>query len=134
MRRALLDITQEKLGSALGVSFQQIQKYEKGTNRIGASRMNEIARVLKVDVNFFYEGLPQDEAPGGFAEEAAAPFTPDVNMTAEGVRLHQAFSRIKDPKVRKQIVALVVSLASPAGKEEVGGVLPKTPTEVGDSP
>jgi transcriptional regulator with XRE-family HTH domain len=133
MRRALLGISQEKLGSRLGVSFQQIQKYEKGANRIGASRLKEIAKLLKVDdVNFFYEGLPQEASQAaGFAEEASPPLNPDVNLTAEGMRLYQAFSRIRDPKVRKQIVALVVSLANDA---EPGAVPPRQATKMGEAP
>jgi transcriptional regulator with XRE-family HTH domain len=136
MRRAMLGVSQEKLGSQLGVSFQQVQKYEKGANRIGASRLQEIARLLKVNVSYFYEGLPQEEAAqsGGFAEESAPPLAPDINVTVEGMRLYQAFSRIRDPKIRKQILALVVSLAPAAGKDEAAAPAPKHRLEMGEKP
>lgn len=118
MRRVMLGMSQEKLGDALGLTFQQVQKYEKGTNRIGASRLQQISRTLDVPPAFFFEGAPSFEAitnpaPGhlGFAEEPNASYVADFLATPEGLHLNLAFARISDPKVRKRIVDLVSSLA-----------------------
>ncbi len=116
MRRALLGISQEKLAAALGISFQQVQKYEKGTNRIGASRLQDIAKFLQVDPSYLFEGAPGSErAPGlGFAEENAMAYVAELLSTVEGQQLTRAFARIPDPRIRRRIVDLVVSLAPPA--------------------
>jgi transcriptional regulator with XRE-family HTH domain len=118
MRRVMLGMSQEKLGEALGLTFQQVQKYEKGTNRIGASRLQQISRTLDVPPAFFFEGAPSFEAmanpaPGhtGLAEDSNAPYVADFLATAEGLHLNVAFARIADPKIRKRIVDLVSSLA-----------------------
>jgi DNA-binding XRE family transcriptional regulator len=118
MRRVMLRMSQEKLGEALGLTFQQVQKYEKGTNRIGASRLQQISRTLDVPPAFFFEGAPSFEAianpePGhmGVAEDSNAPYVADFLATAEGLHLNMAFARIHDPKIRKRIVDLVSSLA-----------------------
>lgn len=118
MRRVMLGMSQEKLGGALGLTFQQVQKYEKGTNRIGASRLQQISRTLDVPPAFFFEGAPSFEAianpaPGqtGVAEDSNAPYVADFLSTAEGLHLNLAFARIHDPKIRKRIVDLVSSLA-----------------------
>ena len=117
-RRMLLGMSQERLGEQLGLTFQQVQKYEKGVNRIGASRLFELSRVLGVSVSFFYE-----EAPGhiptapemgalhGFAEMPAESYASDFLSSREGLELNKAFARISDPKVRRTIVDLVRSLA-----------------------
>lgn len=109
MRRLLLGLSQEKLGEALGITFQQIQKYEKGTNRIGASRLQQISAVLNAPVSFFF-----DEAPGdpkkGFAEDGS-DYVSDFMATTEGLNLMKAFTSIRDPKVRRRIVDLCTSLA-----------------------
>ncbi|MGD0719964.1 MAG: helix-turn-helix transcriptional regulator [Roseiarcus sp.] len=109
MRRMLVGMSQERLGAALGITFQQIQKYEKGANRIGASRLQDIARVLQVAPAFFFDGAPSGDAPAaaGFAE----PGPTDFFSSSEGVQLATAFSQIRDPKVRRRVLALVVSLA-----------------------
>ncbi len=119
MRRIMLGMSQEKLGEALGLTFQQVQKYEKGTNRIGASRLQQISRTLDVPPAFFFEGAPSFEAfanpePGhmGVAEDSNAPYVADFLATAEGLHLNMAFARIHDPKIRKRIVDLVASLAA----------------------
>ncbi|HVL72389.1 MAG TPA: helix-turn-helix transcriptional regulator [Beijerinckiaceae bacterium] len=115
MRRMLVGLSQEKLGDALGITFQQVQKYEKGTNRIGASRLHQIARVLQVPVEFFYEGAPQmhgDEP--GFRESQPPGYVADFLSTTEGLDLMKAFLGIKDPRVRRRIVELVRVL----GQEE----------------
>lgn len=113
MRRVLVGMSQEKLGTALGLTFQQVQKYEKGTNRIGASRLQQIAGILNVPPAFFFEDMPPTEAGGAqhsFAEDASA-FAVDFLSTAEGLLLNKAFVRIKEPRVRKKIIDLVTALA-----------------------
>lgn len=121
MRRMLVGMSQEKLGDALGVTFQQIQKYEKGTNRISASRLQTIAKVLGVPVEFFFEGSPQPVAMNetGFAEIGQTTFVADFLSTGEGVQLNKAFVRIKDPKIRRRIIDLVATIAG----EETDSVL-----------
>ena len=116
LRRMMLGMSQEKLGENLGITFQQIQKYEKGTNRIGASRLHHIADVLTVPISFFYENAPgrTEAAGGGFAEPHSASYIVDFLSTSEGLQLNRAFSRIADPKVRRRIVDLVRSLAGDA--------------------
>jgi transcriptional regulator with XRE-family HTH domain len=116
LRRMMLGMSQEKLGEALGITFQQIQKYEKGTNRVGASRLQHIATVLKVPVSFFFEDAPgtPDEA-FGFAENQPHSYVVDFLSSSEGLSLNKAFVRIKDARVRRRLVDLVQSLA---GEEE----------------
>jgi transcriptional regulator with XRE-family HTH domain len=113
LRRNVMGISQEKLGEHLGITFQQIQKYEKGTNRVGASRLQEIAAMLSVPVSFFFEGAPGHERadPGGFGEEAGGSYVVDFMNTAEGVQLNRAFVRISDPKVRRKLLDLIKSMA-----------------------
>ena len=117
MRRMMVSMSQEKLGESLGITFQQIQKYEKGTNRIGASRLQHISNVLGVPVSFFFEGAPTGGAtPGGFAEDASPAYVSDFLATSEGLALTRAFTRIADPKIRRRIVDLVEAIAG----EETG--------------
>jgi transcriptional regulator with XRE-family HTH domain len=112
MRRMLLAMSQEKLGAALGVTFQQVQKYERGTNRIGASRLQLLAKVLDVPVEFFFDGAPQvDGGSEGFAEHPDNAYVVDFLSTTEGVQLMRSFVRIADPKVRRRFLALVESVA-----------------------
>lgn len=117
MRRMLLGMSQEKLGELLGLTFQQVQKYEKGTNRIGASRLFDLARILGVPVQFFYDEAPTNSDKGlataGFADEAEAgtEYVVDFLGSREGIELNRAFVRITDPKVRRSIVDLVRNLA-----------------------
>lgn len=116
MRRMLIAMSQEKLGDALNLTFQQVQKYEKGINRIGASRLQQIAQILSVPVDFFFEGSPQMDAPdGGFSEAPSSAYVADFLSTSEGIHLIKAFIQIKDNKVRRHIVDLVTSIA---GSEE----------------
>ena len=116
MRRMLVGMSQEKLGEHLGLTFQQVQKYEKGTNRIGASRLHRIANVLGVPVEFFYEGAPHGStAGGGFAEASPSTYVSDFLSTAEGVQLMKAFLTIKDAKVRRKLVELIATLANEEG-------------------
>lgn len=110
-RRLLAGLSQEKLGEALGITFQQIQKYEKGTNRISASRLQQASRVLGVPVEYFYEGGPQfDGTPAGFADGAATDYVSDFLMTNEGIQLMKAFVRIKDSAVRRRVIDLIDAL------------------------
>ena len=111
MRRLMLGLSQGKLGEALNVTFQQVQKYEKGTNRIGASRLQEIARVLDAAPAYFFEGAPMGgEAAGSFAEPESNAYVVDFLSTSEGLQLTRAFAAIKDPKVRKKVLDLVEAL------------------------
>jgi transcriptional regulator with XRE-family HTH domain len=113
MRRLLLGMSQEKLGDALGITFQQIQKYEKGTNRIGASRLQQISGVLNAPVSFFFDDAPGD-ANQGFAE-GGGDYVADFMATSEGLNLMKAFMSIRDPKVRRRIVDLCATLAQGEG-------------------
>jgi len=110
MRRMMLGMSQEKLGDALDLTFQQVQKYEKGTNRIGASRLQQISHILQVPVSFFFEGAPAGGRPIGLGEAPSPAYVSDFLASAEGLALTKAFMRIKDPKVRRRIVDLVESI------------------------
>jgi transcriptional regulator with XRE-family HTH domain len=120
-RRMLLGMSQEKLGEKLGLTFQQIQKYEKGINRIGASRLFDLAQVLGVPVQFFYEEAPAGEPlaamPAGFAEKPEENAIVDFLRSRDGLELNKAFVRISDAKARRAIVDLVRSLANDDTKE-----------------
>jgi transcriptional regulator with XRE-family HTH domain len=113
MRRMMLGMSQEKLGDALGLTFQQVQKYEKGTNRIGASRLQQISNALQVPVSFFFEGAPH--LPGhhsGEMSEAPSPaYVSDFLATSDGLSLTKAFMKIKSGKLRRRIVDLVEQIA-----------------------
>jgi transcriptional regulator with XRE-family HTH domain len=112
MRRMMLSMSQEKLGGALGLTFQQVQKYEKGTNRIGASRLQQISHILQVPVAFFFEGAPTSHPPGGGMSEAPSPsYVSDFLATSDGLALTKAFMEIKEPKLRRRIVDLVEEIA-----------------------
>ena len=119
MRRMLVGMSQEKLGDSLGLTFQQVQKYEKGANRIGASRLFQISRVLGVPVSFFYEGLTGD-GEGNEVDQAEidqSVFELDMLSSSEGIQLNSAFFSIRDPKVRKKILELVKALGEAASLE-----------------
>ena len=103
----LIGMSQEKLGDLLGLTFQQVQKYEKGVNRIGAGRLFEIARILGVPIDFFYDGV----AASADTLVSAAPPVMEFVSSGEGLQLSLAFMKIKDPKVRKRVLDLVKSLA-----------------------
>lgn len=120
LRRMLLGMSQEKLGEHLGLTFQQVQKYEKGVNRIGASRLSELAKVMGVPVQFFYDEAPAgthsaSEPAVGFTETPGESYVVEFLGSRDGMELNKAFARIKDPKVRRSIVELVRALA---GEEE----------------
>lgn len=112
LRRTLLKMSQSEVGEALGVSFQQVQKYEKGTNRVSASRMHRLSKTLGVPIEYFYEGA-RDESLGTVQALRSDPAADMMNLlsTPEGVRLLESFSRIQNSKVRRRIVDLVESFA-----------------------
>jgi transcriptional regulator with XRE-family HTH domain len=115
MRRMMLGMSQEKLGDALGLTFQQVQKYEKGTNRIGASRLQQIAHILQVQVSFFFEGAPAAITAlksDGLGEAPSPAYVSDFLATSDGLALTKAFMRIDDSKLRRRIVDLVEQIAS----------------------
>jgi transcriptional regulator with XRE-family HTH domain len=113
MRRKMLGLSQEKLGEKLGITFQQIQKYEKGTNRVGASRLQAMSAALDVPIAFFFP----DSTPGaegtGMQEEGTA-FLSDFMSTSEGLELSRAFVRIRSQKVRRRVLELVRALGEEA--------------------
>ena len=107
MRRKMLAISQTNLADATGVTFQQIQKYENGTNRISASRLQQISRALQVPISFFFED-PRGPSKGMGSDQARAPdYVSDFLATTDGLALTKAFMLIEDPKVRRRIVSLV---------------------------
>lgn len=116
LRRNMLGMSQEKLGEGLGITFQQIQKYEKGTNRVGASRLQAISAVLGVPVSFFFEDAPGHQVGGsdGLAEDNSTSYVVDFLNSAEGLQLNRSFVKISDSKVRKKIIDLVKALSSEA--------------------
>ena len=114
LRRQLLKMSQEKLGDELGVTFQQVQKYERGANRVGASRLYRLSCVLNVPVQFFFEGLGEEVAETGVADNGRTPLVYDFIQSSDGVSLAEAFSRIEDSKVRRRVLELVRTLAAEA--------------------
>ena len=119
MRRIMLGMSQEKLGEALGLTFQQIQKYEKGTNRVGASRIKQISEILQVPVSFLFDGGPTGIANAeGAGDDASPSYISDFLATSEGLALTRAFTGIADSKLRRSIVDLVeqIALREAAGK------------------
>lgn len=120
LRRTLLGLSQEKLGEALGLTFQQVQKYERGVNRIGASRLFDLSRVLDVPIGFFFDDMPgstpgansmaRPRMAGGFAEQQEG-FEDDTLHKRETLELVRAYYRINEPAVRKRVFDLIKSLA-----------------------
>jgi transcriptional regulator with XRE-family HTH domain len=111
IRRMLIGMSQERLGDLLGLTFQQVQKYEKGVNRIGAGRLFEVAKILGVPIDFFYDGVAGTGGEKSGFNEAGAPPVMEFVSSGEGLQLSLAFMKIKDPKVRKRVLDLVKSLA-----------------------
>jgi transcriptional regulator with XRE-family HTH domain len=113
MRRLMLGISQVELAAALDLSFQQVQKYEKGTNRIGASRLEHISRFLQVPVAFFFEGASDASAVATSEEDTRSlALMDDFVSSPEGLRLVQSFTQIEDADVRRRIVDLVQAIGS----------------------
>nr|WP_295111859.1 helix-turn-helix domain-containing protein [uncultured Caulobacter sp.] len=113
MRRKVLGVTQDQLADSLGVTFQQVQKYERGENRISASKLYQIASLLKTDIGFFFDGLPDPDATDGEGCEADRTVQAFLH-TAEGLQLAQLFPRIGPSRVRRQLVDLVRVMAESA--------------------
>lgn len=114
LRRMLLGMSQERLGESMGLTFQQVQKYEKGVNRIGASRLFQISKILDVPVQFFFEEAPyagDGSQAQGLAESDSETFILEFLNSREGLELNRAFVKIADPKVRKSVVDLVRNLS-----------------------
>ena len=116
LKRTMMGMSQEKLGDSLGITFQQVQKYEKGANRIGASRLQQISSVLKTPISFFFEDAPNlvQAMAGGMAEADSSNYVVNFLSTSEGLQLNRNFVKIKDPLVRKKIIDLVRSLSEEA--------------------
>jgi transcriptional regulator with XRE-family HTH domain len=118
LRRTLLGMSQEKLGEAIGLTFQQVQKYERGANRIGASRLFDLARVLDVPVAYFFEEMSAEVAQRtpsrikGLGESKSGPIAPDPMIKRETLELVRAYYRIGDSSVRKRLFELTKSLAT----------------------
>ncbi len=118
LRRTLLGMSQERLGESLGLTFQQVQKYERGVNRVGASRLFDLARVLDVPISFFFDDMPDSVAgPLGASArrlhglaEAQDPFGDDTMSRRETLELVRAYYRISDPSVRKRVFDLIRSM------------------------
>ncbi|GGZ32518.1 helix-turn-helix domain-containing protein [Asticcacaulis endophyticus] len=111
MRRKFLGLSQEGLADAIGLTFQQVQKYERGSNRISASKLYEISKTLKAPVSYFFEGYGEAESDDGFSESQSEQFIHGFLMTTEGIELAESFPRIPDPKHRRKIMELVRTLA-----------------------
>ncbi|MDE2006154.1 MAG: helix-turn-helix transcriptional regulator [Rhodospirillales bacterium] len=123
LRRTLLGMSQERLGDQLGLTFQQVQKYERGVNRVGASRLFDLARVLDVPISFFFDDMP-DAVAGPLAmsarrlhglSETQDPFGDDTMSRRETLELVRAYYRISDPSVRKRVFDLIKSMAPAEG-------------------
>jgi transcriptional regulator with XRE-family HTH domain len=114
----LIGMSQERLGELLGLTFQQVQKYEKGINRIGAGRLFEVAGILGVPVSFFYEDADAGGPTSGFSEAGEPPPVMEFLASGEGLQLSLAFMRIRDAKVRRRILDLVRSLAEGNGLDD----------------
>ncbi len=114
LRRTLLGMSQEKLGDALGLTFQQIQKYERGANRIGSSRLFKLSQILDVPVSFFFEDMPEEveRANRGLAEAPAEPFEADQLSKRETLELVRSYYRISEPKIRKRVFELVKAIGA----------------------
>lgn len=118
MRRMLVGMSQEKLGEHLDLTFQQVQKYEKGSNRISASRLFEMARILDVPVQFFFDDMPgqfSGKPAAGFAESSDSFQMTDFLTSSDGAQLIRAFAEIKSPEVRRKVIDLVKSISSTSG-------------------
>jgi transcriptional regulator with XRE-family HTH domain len=118
MRRLMLGMSQEKLGDALDLTFQQVQKYEKGVNRISASRLQAISHILQVPVAFFFEGVQDASAMRG-PDVLSLAYMNDFVSSPDGLRLITAFTRIKNAALRRRIVNLVQEIAGDDGKDDV---------------
>lgn len=111
LRRTILGMSQEAIGSVIGVTFQQVQKYERGANRMGASRLYDFAKLLKVPVSYFFEEYDGDTSFGGMAESSAPEFDHERMGSRETMEMMRAYYSIKSPATRKRVFELVKSMA-----------------------
>lgn len=111
LRRMALGISQDMLGKSMGLTFQQIQKYEKGVNRISASKIYELSRELRVPIDYFFEGYGKTAHADRFAENAGEDPFMELIRSPEGVQLCRYFASIRDPEVKKRVIDLVRSIA-----------------------
>jgi transcriptional regulator with XRE-family HTH domain len=114
LRRMLIDMSQEKLGALLGLTFQQVQKYEKGVNRIGAGRLFEMSKMLGVKIDYFYDGVDEEKSSSvsrNGADKNDNPPVMEFVSSGEGMQLSLAYMRIKDAKLRKRVLELVKEIA-----------------------
>lgn len=111
MRRKFLGMSQEALAEIIDLTFQQVQKYERGSNRISASKLYEISKALTTPVGYFFEGYGQSEAVEGFSESESEQFVHNFLRTTEGIELAEAFPRVRAAKVRRRILELVRAMA-----------------------
>ena len=122
LRRTLLGMSQEKLGDALGLTFQQVQKYERGANRIGASRLYDLSRVLDVPVSFFFDDIKAEtieaaQAEPGGREPPGGGYEPDPMMRRETLELVRAYYRIPDTQIRRRLFDLTKAIANACGSQ-----------------
>jgi transcriptional regulator with XRE-family HTH domain len=110
VRRMMLKMSQIKLGEGLGLTFQQVQKYEKGANRIGAGRLQQVAGILQVPIEFFFEGAPQ--LSSSKHKEPVSDYVQEFFATKDGLALTKAFTQIKRPVLRHEFVRLAQALAN----------------------
>jgi transcriptional regulator with XRE-family HTH domain len=121
MRRIMLGMSQEQLGEALGLTFQQVQKYEKGTNRVGASRIKQISEILGVPVSFLFEGSPTGISEAEDRGEVRSPdYVSDFVVTSQGLALIRAFTLITDAKLRRSIVDMVEQIEVHEERDPIG--------------
>ena len=121
LRRTLLGISQEKLGKAINLTFQQVQKYERGTNRIGSSRLYQLSQVLDIPVSYFFDDLPIEitaKKSSGLVDVKVASFQGDPLVKRETLELVRAYYRITDPRVRRQVFELIKAVAKPALRDK----------------
>ena len=115
LRRTLLGMSQERLGDAIGLTFQQVQKYERGANRIGASRLYDLSRVLDVPVSYFFEEMGDAVPTAGMGGESADSFQSNPMMKRETLELVRAYLRIADPQIKRRLFELAKALAAFSG-------------------
>ena len=114
LRRQMIGMSQEKLGDILGITFQQVQKYEKGSNRVSASRLHHMSKALGVSIQYFFDDLPDNGEQGGFAESAREPSLTQSMASVEGVQLLKAFSEAT-PEKRRMIVTVARAIVDGKG-------------------
>jgi transcriptional regulator with XRE-family HTH domain len=128
LRRAALGLSQDQLGSAIGISFQQVQKYERGANRIGASRLYQMSKALQMPISYFFEGFGDE----GLAEDGDSAYQTDPVLKRESLEVMRAYHQIKDPKQRKKILKLIQALAEESRRDS-NDPEPKTPRSKGNT-